>query len=211
MTYGEKRMPKETFLNLPTPKRLSIMEAIQTIFLEKPTGRISVSDIVKEADIPRGSFYMYFDDLEDMFDYLLDYSLKAYEQEELNRITAQKMSFFEYMEEALIKDIQFFRNYPHQKIVSKFMSNTHANNFDYDRYLRRRHSYYANFFNQIDQRELKGLPQERIMYLYNFIVQFKMQMIQAVLRGRLTEKQVSDEYHWFLGIVKSGLKAQQQS
>ncbi|MDI6452574.1 TetR/AcrR family transcriptional regulator [Peloplasma aerotolerans] len=198
-------MPKETFLNLPETKRSSIMEAIQTIFLEKPNGRISVSDIVKKADIPRGSFYMYFDDLEDMFDYLLDFSLMAYEQEELERIVSKKMTFFEYMESALSKDIEFFQNYPHQKIVSKFMSNTHVNNFDYDRYLRRRHSFYANFFMQIDRSELEGLSDERIMYLYNFMIQFKMQMVQTVLRGRLTAEQVCDEYHWFIKIIKQGL------
>lgn len=198
-------MPKDTFFNLATEKRAAITDAIQSVFLEKPTGKISVSDIVKKADIPRGSFYMYFEDLEDMFDYLLDYSLKAYEVEEFNRLNQKKMTFFEYMELALLKDIDFFQQYQHQKIVTKFLSNTHSYNFDYPRYLRRRHTFFYNFFDKIDKSELAGLENERIMHLYNFIIQFKMQMIQAVFRGRLTKQSANDEYLWFLGLIKSGL------
>jgi AcrR family transcriptional regulator len=198
-------MPKDTFFNLPSDKREFITNAIQSTFLEKPTGKISVSDIVKKADIPRGSFYMYFEDLEDMFDYLLDYSLKAYEIEEFERINYQKMTFFGYMEQAFLKDIEFFQNHKHQKIVTKFMSNTHAYNFDYARYLRRRHTFFYNFFDKIDKSELTGLEPERIMHLYNFIIQFKMQMIQAVFRGRLTKESANNEYQWFLEVIKKGL------
>jgi AcrR family transcriptional regulator len=199
-------MPKETFFNLPDSKRKAIIDVIQKVFLEKPTAKISVSDIVKRAEIPRGSFYMYFDDLEDMFDYLLDYSMETYEQEELNRINNHQMSFFEYMEQALLKDIEFFNKYKHQQIVSKFMSNIHVNNFDYTRYLRRRHSFFNHFFEKIDKGELEGLQPERIMYLYNFIIQFKMQMIQTVFKGRLSIEQVNEEYQWFISVIKQGLK-----
>jgi AcrR family transcriptional regulator len=198
-------MPKETFFNLPELKRRAILDVIQTVFLEKPTAKISVSDIVKGANIPRGSFYMYFEDLEDMFDYLLDYSMEAYEQEELKRIEKENMTFFDYMEQALLKDIEFFSKYQHQQIVSKFMSNIHVNNFDYTRYLRRRHTFFTHFFNQIDKGELEGLQPERIMYLYNFIIQFKMQMIQTVFKRRLSIEQVNEEYQWFIKVIRKGL------
>jgi AcrR family transcriptional regulator len=198
-------MPKETFFNLPELKRKAILDVIQAVFLEKPTAKISVSDIVKGANIPRGSFYMYFEDLEDMFDYLLDYSMEAYEQEELKRIEKENMTFFDYMEQALLKDIEFFSKYQHQQIVSKFMSNIHVNNFDYTRYLRRRHTFFTHFFNQIDKGELEGLQPERIMYLYNFIIQFKMQMIQTVFKRRLSIEQVNEEYQWFIKVIRKGL------
>jgi AcrR family transcriptional regulator len=198
-------MPKETFFNLPELKRKAILDVIQAVFLEKPTAKISVSDIVKGANIPRGSFYMYFEDLEDMFDYLLDYSMEAYEQEELKRIEKENMTFFDYMEQALLKDIEFFSKYQHQQIVSKFMSNIHVNNFDYTRYLRRRHTFFTHFFNQIEKGELEGLQPERIMYLYNFIIQFKMQMIQTVFKRRLSIEQVNEEYQWFIKVIRKGL------
>lgn len=198
-------MPRETFSNLPDEKRDAITQAIQAVFLEKPRNKISVSDIVKRADIPRGSFYMYFDDLDDVFAYLLDDSMKAFEQEEFERISAQKISFFEYMEQALIKDIEFFLQYAHQKIIAKFMSDTQAYHVDYGRYLRRRHAFFNWFFQTIDSSELKGLEPERIMHLYYFIIQFKMQMIQAVFKNRLTKEAANREYLWFLQLIRIGL------
>ncbi len=198
-------MPKETFINLPDEKRHIITKAIQAVFLDKPRSKISVSDIVRRAEIPRGSFYMYFDDLEDVFAYLLDDSMKAFEQEEFERISTQKVTFFKYMEQALIKDIEFFSQYAHQKIIAKFMSDTQAYHVDYGRYLRRRHSFFNWFFETIDTSELKGLEPERIMHLYHFIIQFKMQMIQAVFKNRLTKEEANREYVWFLQVIRFGL------
>ena len=55
-------MPSSTFLNLPAEKQEKLLEAATREFSHRP---------FNEAGIPRGSFYMYFQDKEDLFRYLL--------------------------------------------------------------------------------------------------------------------------------------------
>lgn len=64
-------MPSSTFLNLPTEKQEKLLEAATREFSHKPFNEASINQIIKEAGIPRGSFYMYFQDKEDLFRYLL--------------------------------------------------------------------------------------------------------------------------------------------
>jgi AcrR family transcriptional regulator len=66
-------MPTKTFLNLPKEKRLRILKAAKKEFSRVPLERSIIANIVKDADIPRGSFYQYFENVEDLFVYLLHY------------------------------------------------------------------------------------------------------------------------------------------
>ena len=64
-------MPSSTFLNLPAEKQEKLLEAATREFSHRPFNEASINQIIKEAGIPRGSFYMYFQDKEDLFRYLL--------------------------------------------------------------------------------------------------------------------------------------------
>ena len=64
-------MPSSTFLNLPAEKQEKLLEAATREFSHRPFNEASINQIIKEAGIPRGSFYMYFHDKEDLFRYLL--------------------------------------------------------------------------------------------------------------------------------------------
>lgn len=70
-------MPKHTFFNLPAHKREYLMEAIKQEFSRAPLYEASISNIVRLAHIPRGSFYQYFEGKEDAFYYLLNEQTKA--------------------------------------------------------------------------------------------------------------------------------------
>ncbi len=64
-------MPKETFYRLPGEKRKRIMAAAEREFLENLFEAASINRIIKEAAIPRGSFYQYFEDKKDIFLYIV--------------------------------------------------------------------------------------------------------------------------------------------
>ena len=64
-------MPSSTFLNLPAEKQEKLLKAATREFSLRPFNEASINQIIKEAGIPRGSFYMYFQDKEDLFRYLL--------------------------------------------------------------------------------------------------------------------------------------------
>ena len=64
-------MPSSTFLNLPAEKQEKLLEAATREFTRRPFNEASINQIIKDAGIPRGSFYMYFTDKEDLFRYLV--------------------------------------------------------------------------------------------------------------------------------------------
>lgn len=64
-------MPSSTFLDLPAQKQEKLLEAATQEFSRRPYTEASINQIIKDAGIPRGSFYMYFTDKEDLFRYLL--------------------------------------------------------------------------------------------------------------------------------------------
>ncbi len=65
-------MVKQTFLNLSTEKQERILEAAKREFSRASLNEASVANIIKDVGIPRGSFYQYFNDLEDIFYYILE-------------------------------------------------------------------------------------------------------------------------------------------
>ena len=64
-------MPSTTFFNLPAEKRDKLLAAAIQEFRRVPYSEASINKIIQTAEIPRGSFYTYFLDKEDLFLYLL--------------------------------------------------------------------------------------------------------------------------------------------
>lgn len=65
-------MPTETFFNLPEEKRERILDIAVEEFAGKPYKVASISNIVREAEIAKGSFYQYFGDKKGLYRYLLE-------------------------------------------------------------------------------------------------------------------------------------------
>lgn len=75
-------MCMETFLRLPEEKRTRFLDAAWEEFTRVSFAESSINQIVRRAGIPRGSFYQYFRDKEDLFAYLMaqvrDYFVQQY-------------------------------------------------------------------------------------------------------------------------------------
>ena len=64
-------MPSETFLRLAPEKQEKLLAAAVREFTAQPYHEASINSIIREAGIPRGSFYMYFRDKGGLFHYLV--------------------------------------------------------------------------------------------------------------------------------------------
>lgn len=100
-------MALEAFLTLKEKKKNNILNAISVCLHKTNYDELSVNDIVKEADISRGSFYNYFKDKNDAVETLVDSKLKDHFDQYLNAISKSNCSLFEgtkkvYLE---VKDI----------------------------------------------------------------------------------------------------------
>lgn len=65
-------MPKDTFLRLKSDKKNQIKKGLLEVYNHLGYDQTTVSDIIKACEIPRGSFYQYFEGKFDTFIYLID-------------------------------------------------------------------------------------------------------------------------------------------
>lgn len=65
-------LPTKTFFHLPPEKRAKLFQAALTEFARVPFAEASINRIIQDAGIPRGSFYMYFSDKEDLFLHVME-------------------------------------------------------------------------------------------------------------------------------------------
>lgn len=61
-----RSVPTERFYRLPEAKRRNILEAAKKEFARVPFEKASINQIIRNADISRGSFYTYFEDKQDV-------------------------------------------------------------------------------------------------------------------------------------------------
>ena len=65
-------MPKDTFFRLPDDKRNRILKGAKKEFYNCTFSEASINRIIKDAEIPRGSFYQYFEDKKDLYLYVIE-------------------------------------------------------------------------------------------------------------------------------------------
>ena len=63
-------IPKQTYFNLSEQKQKRITDAAINEFSVRRFAEAKVSNIIKEANIPRGSFYQYFEDKLDIYKHI---------------------------------------------------------------------------------------------------------------------------------------------
>lgn len=65
-------MPTDTFFNLSKEKRNRIINATIKEFSDNTYEKTSINRIIEDANIPKGSFYQYFDNKDDLYFYCLN-------------------------------------------------------------------------------------------------------------------------------------------
>ena len=99
-------MPKDTFFHLKEEKREKIEKALINEFSKGSFEKASISNIIAEAKIPRGSFYQYFENKEDAIKYVVyKYSkierskLSGFLEETNGNIFEATLKIYDYMVE----------------------------------------------------------------------------------------------------------------
>ena len=64
-------MPKDLFYSIDAEKQSKILEAAMLEFSSQLYVNSSINQIIKQADISRGSFYQYFEDKDDLYFYMI--------------------------------------------------------------------------------------------------------------------------------------------
>ncbi|MBM7614148.1 TetR/AcrR family transcriptional regulator [Alkaliphilus hydrothermalis] len=103
-------MPTKTYFNLKEDKQKLVYRAVFDEFTRVPLEEVSVKNIVTSADIPRGSFYQYFNDKEEALVYLIT-ETKNQGHEELGQSNNEmQLDIFEFMERVFVSEINKIKN-----------------------------------------------------------------------------------------------------
>ena len=101
-------MPKQTFFNLPDEKRKQILDVVIDEFAENDYANVSISRIVANAGIAKGSFYQYFEGKEDLYGYLFELMTEAKtEMFSLDNPDPQHVGIFAYLRWMYETSVQF--------------------------------------------------------------------------------------------------------
>lgn len=107
-------MPKQTFFNLPEAKREKILQVAVAELAERGYKGAGVSRIVAAAGIAKGSFYQYFEDLDDLYIYIMQEMIA---KRKLGVLEQQKsrletLSLTEFLRAAFKQQVEAFRQSP---------------------------------------------------------------------------------------------------
>jgi len=117
-----------TFRNLPRAKRERIIAAAIDEFGRRNVEEAKISNIVRQAGIPRGSLYQYFDSKEDLYVYLFE-MLRAERSEYVKPAFElyKTRPFLEFFEEFYSRDSSFLLRHPkHIELGKVLYSNAHG-------------------------------------------------------------------------------------
>lgn len=105
-------MPKQTFHNLPPEKKTRFLEIAIAEFAANDYQNASISRIVAQAGIAKGSFYQYFENKAELYRYLLD--LGGQEKAALFRATRPEaeQSVFAYLRQLFQAGVAFELSQP---------------------------------------------------------------------------------------------------
>ena len=115
-------MPTATFHNLPAEKRERVLAAAMEEFGHHDVEHATVSSIVRQAGIPRGSFYQYFLSMEDLYVYAFEtlrerrreFTRPAYEHYKTS-------PFLDFFEQFYLLDSQYLLQHPKHLEMGKIM------------------------------------------------------------------------------------------
>lgn len=203
-------MPKNTFFNLDIKKQKKIIESSMSEFSSKIYEQVNISDIIKKSDIPRGSFYQYFEDKKDLYLYLIDI-IKNKKMEYLGNIYQEsKGPFLDIVEKLFDQGIKFAIDHPDYVRIYDLLVNN--KNEIYHQLIKDSMVYANDYYSDlINIDKAKGLLREDIntSTLANIITQLTTNITMTDLSSTRTignYDTMKENFHNLLDILKKGIE-----
>ncbi|WP_449539681.1 TetR/AcrR family transcriptional regulator [Ferdinandcohnia sp. Marseille-Q9671] len=198
-------MPKITFFNLPEDKKQTLIEAAKTEFSRVPLFDASISNIIKAAKIPRGSFYQYFEDKEDAFFFLLGEFAKEKKTEFLTMLDNYNGNIFptfvDFFDLLLQEDenLTFLKN--------ALLNMTHKIESTFDR-MTSEHEINENFIalrSRIDTSNLNFTDDKELFHIMQIITSVMLRNLIHAFAHELTSEAALGHFKTEINLLKKGL------
>jgi AcrR family transcriptional regulator len=201
-------MPTNTFFKLSKEKQNNIIEASLKEFKRVLLRDASINKIIKDANIPRGSFYNYFEDINDLY----IYSIYKYRKKFINLfkqslnnkqgdlVETTKIIYDEIIyhctrddNKQLIKNI--FLNFNYNISIKNRLECEQLN----DKYE------IIKILEQIDKKKLNIKTEEELLYIIDIIIGFVMHGLIEIFLDNKKPEQIREKINIQLDILKRGI------
>ncbi|MEH7125615.1 TetR/AcrR family transcriptional regulator [Bacillus sp. JJ1773] len=201
-------MPNQTFFHLPKDKQETLIRAAKKEFSRVPLHEASIANIIKEAEIPRGSFYQYFEGKEDLYYYLLNRISEKNNDRFMALLKEKNGDIFETLIDSFLFMIQNHRNQEHKNFLKNAflnmnykMENILANNI----YQENRKSQYLTMISLINTKNLNLNDEQDLHDMLKIIIAVTFQNLIQVFVKDLTDEEALKSYVQQMELLKRGL------
>ncbi|KQL18332.1 TetR/AcrR family transcriptional regulator [Cytobacillus solani] len=116
-------MPTPTFFNLSENKKILIIESAVDEFFEKGYEKMSIAKMIDKAKIPRGSFYQYFEDKQDLYTFIIINIIGSKKHSYFENSNIDEMNFLDIIKELFVSGINFYKDEPKlASIATEFLN-----------------------------------------------------------------------------------------
>lgn len=197
-------MPKETFFNLPKEKMEKILQSAREEFTEHELYKSRVSNIIKNAGIPRGSFYQYFEDLEDLYYFVIEEEFEnMFKAGDAYAETTNDL--FEFSLESFDYDYDAYTNDKRHRFMMNVMKSISVNEEYIETHIQKRKEYILGILSKFDLSNIKLSSKEDLIKMYQMIQDVKRNVIRKSLIDRLSKEEAKKEIYFYIDILKNGL------
>lgn len=208
--YSERGMevPKQTFFNLSEEKRNTLIQAARKEFSRASLSEASISNIIKEANIPRGSFYQYFIDKEDLYLYLLHDLAQKRQQKFILFLKKNDGNLFEAMLETLRfmlsemenENLKFYKNvflnlnYRTEKIFFKSIN------------MSKLEFHFNEMKHHLKQDNLNIMNNDELYYIVHIMTTMLIQNIVYKFAKDISNEQILQQFEIQMKLVRVGFE-----
>ena len=194
-------MVTNTFLNLKKEKKDRIIEAAKKEFSRVPLDKALVSNIIRDSKIPRGSFYQYFENIDDLFIYIIDEMRKKVLESYQDVVTGDE--YFDVLKKNFYKALTIFENGENKQFnLNIYMSFIN---------LEMKGSSFLNDLNKLRiseedsyvPKEVRDLPNSRIFL--GLIEMANITCLNEFVLGKKNKKEVFEEYSSYLDYIQKAI------
>ncbi len=197
-------MPKDTFFNLPEEKKQKILQSAVDEFTENEMYKSRVSNIIKNAGIPRGSFYQYFEDLEDLYFYVIEGEFdKMFKIGETYADTSDDL--FEFSVNSFEYDYDAYTNDKRHQFMMNVMKSISMNEAYVQVHNKKRKEYILGILRKFDLTKVKLIHEDDLIKMYQMIQDVKRNVIRKSLIDNLSKEEAKKEIYFYIDILKHGL------
>lgn len=197
-------MIKQTFYNLPNNKKEELINIAKKEFACHSIHQATISNIANEYGIARSSFYNYFDNIEDLFYYILDeYKIKIRNELKSNLEENDGDIFLTFIDtfnfivdninEGIIKNVFINSNSSVQNFI---LPSPETNEFI---------SEMKMIIKKINKKRFKMKDEEDLFLLMEILVDTMIQNVIHFFMQNLSKNVVKEKFKEKINIIKYGI------